>query len=574
MCFQSTRPAPCVATALVGAAFLALAAVAGAQAPIVQPGAPGEPSREITAAEASDLAGIRFTEADVRFMQGMIPHHAQALEMTGARRRADGGRDDAAPGAAHRALAGRRDRDDAGVAARPRAGRPGRRRAPRPRLGADAGDAHPGGDGPACRGRGSRVRPALPRADDQAPPGRRDDGRQPPRPARRGAGFPALRVHERRHVRPDGGDRSHGRDARRALARSARGSRGRVRRRRPGAVEHGSRRHAGEARGLLRSPQPGGAAGTGRAGRRAGEPAPAELPRRARHGAQRRTRRRRRRGRGARSGSDGDDAGERGCDGRRARRGAGRRGGHAGAARAAQLRQHRPRLRRRSPLRRQPPRLQHLSCRGSGVAAARELRRLPRRAGRRVGGRQPADHVGRADARAGRLRPAGRRRAGERGALPRRPRLRHRRPADAAAGGGRADLPRLAHPYRGHGPGRRRQHLRLQFGRRPRPFRRGARRLLGRVAGRGRRTPHASASTSSASRSPTRRTRASSAVPPSSRIPTRATSRGCGAAATTGRARSGRPSRAAATTSPPSPRSASPPEPAPGTASCSTSPTR
>ncbi len=48
----------------------------------MQPGAPGEPSREITAAEASDLAGIRFTEADVRFMQGMIPHHAQALEMT------------------------------------------------------------------------------------------------------------------------------------------------------------------------------------------------------------------------------------------------------------------------------------------------------------------------------------------------------------------------------------------------------------------------------------------------------------------------------------------------------------
>ena len=60
-----------------------LAVVAAAQAPkIIQPGAPGEPSREITAAEASDLASIRFTEADVEFMQGMIAHHAQALVMT------------------------------------------------------------------------------------------------------------------------------------------------------------------------------------------------------------------------------------------------------------------------------------------------------------------------------------------------------------------------------------------------------------------------------------------------------------------------------------------------------------
>ena len=53
-----------------------------AQPPIVQPGAPGEPSRRISAEEASDLAGIRFTDADVKFMQGMISHHAQALEMT------------------------------------------------------------------------------------------------------------------------------------------------------------------------------------------------------------------------------------------------------------------------------------------------------------------------------------------------------------------------------------------------------------------------------------------------------------------------------------------------------------
>jgi uncharacterized protein (DUF305 family) len=53
-----------------------------AQAPIIQPGAPGAPSRQISPEEASDLASIQFTDADVKFMQGMISHHAQALDMT------------------------------------------------------------------------------------------------------------------------------------------------------------------------------------------------------------------------------------------------------------------------------------------------------------------------------------------------------------------------------------------------------------------------------------------------------------------------------------------------------------
>ena len=52
------------------------------QPPIVQPGAPGDASREISAEEASNLAGLQYSEADVRFMQGMISHHAQALDMT------------------------------------------------------------------------------------------------------------------------------------------------------------------------------------------------------------------------------------------------------------------------------------------------------------------------------------------------------------------------------------------------------------------------------------------------------------------------------------------------------------
>ena len=83
MPFDYTRLASLVVIAAIGAALLSLGpAVGRAQVPIVQPGAPGEPSREISASEATDLAGIRFTDGDVKFMQGMIPHHAQALEMT------------------------------------------------------------------------------------------------------------------------------------------------------------------------------------------------------------------------------------------------------------------------------------------------------------------------------------------------------------------------------------------------------------------------------------------------------------------------------------------------------------
>ncbi len=48
---------------------------------IVQPGAPGESSRVIAAAVAADLSKVGYTDADVRFMQGMISHHAQAVEM-------------------------------------------------------------------------------------------------------------------------------------------------------------------------------------------------------------------------------------------------------------------------------------------------------------------------------------------------------------------------------------------------------------------------------------------------------------------------------------------------------------
>jgi uncharacterized protein (DUF305 family) len=57
------------------------AAPVAAVPPIVQPGAPGEPSHVIGAAQARDLSQVQYTGADIKFMQGMIGHHAQAVEM-------------------------------------------------------------------------------------------------------------------------------------------------------------------------------------------------------------------------------------------------------------------------------------------------------------------------------------------------------------------------------------------------------------------------------------------------------------------------------------------------------------
>lgn len=48
---------------------------------ILQPGAPGQDTKTIGTAEATDLSKVGHTPADVKFMQGMIGHHAQAVEM-------------------------------------------------------------------------------------------------------------------------------------------------------------------------------------------------------------------------------------------------------------------------------------------------------------------------------------------------------------------------------------------------------------------------------------------------------------------------------------------------------------
>lgn len=77
-------PVRALAALLIGAlAAVACghAAVAQSSPPIVRPGAPGEPSRVIDSDRAAKLPHPTFTAADVRFMQGMISHHAQAIEM-------------------------------------------------------------------------------------------------------------------------------------------------------------------------------------------------------------------------------------------------------------------------------------------------------------------------------------------------------------------------------------------------------------------------------------------------------------------------------------------------------------
>jgi uncharacterized protein (DUF305 family) len=55
---------------------------AGSTPAIIQPGAPGQESRAVGAEQARDLSRVGATAGDVKFMQGMIHHHAQAIDMT------------------------------------------------------------------------------------------------------------------------------------------------------------------------------------------------------------------------------------------------------------------------------------------------------------------------------------------------------------------------------------------------------------------------------------------------------------------------------------------------------------
>jgi uncharacterized protein (DUF305 family) len=71
-----------VLSRVVGVLLCGCASLAFAQAPnIVQPGAPGKPTQELTAVTAAP-SPKGPSDADVKFMQDMIMHHSQAIEMT------------------------------------------------------------------------------------------------------------------------------------------------------------------------------------------------------------------------------------------------------------------------------------------------------------------------------------------------------------------------------------------------------------------------------------------------------------------------------------------------------------
>ena len=67
--------------ASLGVILLGQTTIGLAQAPIIQPGAPGDPAQNLSAEEAIEIADTSYSPADALFMQDMIPHHHQAIEM-------------------------------------------------------------------------------------------------------------------------------------------------------------------------------------------------------------------------------------------------------------------------------------------------------------------------------------------------------------------------------------------------------------------------------------------------------------------------------------------------------------
>ena len=64
----------------MGLSALRVCAQEPAKPVVVQPGAPGKPTRVLPPTTRAKLPPV--SPADVQFMQGMIMHHEQAVEMT------------------------------------------------------------------------------------------------------------------------------------------------------------------------------------------------------------------------------------------------------------------------------------------------------------------------------------------------------------------------------------------------------------------------------------------------------------------------------------------------------------
>ena len=85
ICAPQRTPRACARRQMLALAVLCFAPVAslsqsGGGPAVVQPGAPGEPTKPLPNDTHATLPPI--SRADVDFMQGMIMHHSQAVEMT------------------------------------------------------------------------------------------------------------------------------------------------------------------------------------------------------------------------------------------------------------------------------------------------------------------------------------------------------------------------------------------------------------------------------------------------------------------------------------------------------------
>ena len=67
---------------LVIVTFLTVDNIYADNAPIIQPGAPGENSKKLDPETATSIARTSHIDADIKFLQGMIVHHEQAIVMS------------------------------------------------------------------------------------------------------------------------------------------------------------------------------------------------------------------------------------------------------------------------------------------------------------------------------------------------------------------------------------------------------------------------------------------------------------------------------------------------------------
>jgi uncharacterized protein (DUF305 family) len=72
---------PLIVLFLAFASFASIAAFCQTSGTIVQPGAPGQPTKTLPSSTKAS-APLAPQPADIKFMQGMIMHHSQAVEMT------------------------------------------------------------------------------------------------------------------------------------------------------------------------------------------------------------------------------------------------------------------------------------------------------------------------------------------------------------------------------------------------------------------------------------------------------------------------------------------------------------